>query len=162
MATGDHGFEARVKSTTVYDEDTAREGVFEYQAMCELAEQGIDNDFLIENFESELKRFSLDVALGEFDIEIREARPGEHPLTPVAEEFLNRAVCYPPQTSFYGLEIAGKLNKCLTKLAYTHWRDVFDLDHAHITPEVIAAANAGSERWEREMWRLMGRKDPEA
>lgn len=119
----------------VHDKDTV-----EGELAQELASQGIDAAYLIEHYEPSLKRFWVDVGMGEFDSHIRNPAPGEHPLLPVAESFLYEALCYPYRDEFYGFRLAGKFDRVFTKCAENSIRNMDDwfAGSGHWTPELVA------------------------
>lgn len=90
---------------------------YQEMARASLAEHGITAHELAKAATPGLKRFRLDLDMGEAEGEARQAEPGEDPLLPYAELLVDRLVTWPPITELYGIRTAGMLEEAICFMA---------------------------------------------
>lgn len=90
-----------------------------YQELAKngLAEHGITAQALAVAAAPNLKRFRLEVDMGEIDGETREAAPGEDPLLPYAELLIDKLADWPPVTEAHGITTSGMLEEAICFIA---------------------------------------------
>ena len=91
----------------------------QYQELARkcLAEHGITAEALSSAATPELKRFRLEVDMGDFDCFVRPAEPGEDPLLPYAEQLIERLCEWPPKTEAHGISTVGMLDEAICFVA---------------------------------------------
>lgn len=90
-----------------------------YQELAKagLAENGITAQALTAAATPSLKRFRLDVDMGEVEGETRNAEPGEDPLLPYAELLIDKLADWPPVTEAHGISTVGMLEDAICYIA---------------------------------------------
>ncbi len=82
-------------------------------ARSDLAEKGITAAALSSAATPELRRYRLEVDMGEFDCFVRLAGPGEDPLLPYAEQLIDRLSDWPPALETLGINTIGILEEAI-------------------------------------------------
>ncbi|MWV14189.1 hypothetical protein F3I62_18975 [Pseudomonas sp. R-28-1W-6] len=89
------------------------QGRYRQIALACLSEHGISPAVLALEASPGLKRFRLDVDMGELDIDVPEGAPVEDPLLPYATSLLTHLIAWPPKVEAYGVNIAGLIEEAI-------------------------------------------------